>query len=48
MKVLMLNGSPRKGNTVEALKHLSEGLAEFPEIEVAEIKGLAKVIRDSI
>lgn len=38
MKLLIFNGSPRKGNTVEALKYLREGLEEFPEIEVEEIK----------
>ena len=38
MKLLIFNGSPRKGNTVEALKTLKEGLAEYPEIEIREIK----------
>ena len=38
MKLLIFNGSPREGNTVEALKALNEGLANYPEIEVTEIK----------
>ena len=38
MKLLIFNGSSREGNTVEALKALREGLANFPEIEVKEIK----------
>ena len=38
MKLLIFNGSPRQGNTVEALKALREGLADYPEIEIKEIK----------
>jgi multimeric flavodoxin WrbA len=38
MKLLIFNGSPRQGNTVEALKALREGLADYPEIEIQEIK----------
>ena len=38
MKLLIFNGSPREGNTVEALKALYEGLADYPDIEVQEIK----------
>lgn len=38
MKLLIFNGSPRVGNTVEALKVLREGLASYPDIEVKEIK----------
>ena len=37
MKVLLLNGSPRKGNTMTALNALKEGLAQIPEAEVTEI-----------
>ncbi len=37
MKVLLLNGSPRKGNTMTALNALKEGLAKIPEAEVTEI-----------
>ena len=38
MKLLIFNGSPREGNTVEALKALKEGLKSFPEVEIQEIK----------
>ena len=38
MKLLIFNGSPREGNTVEALKALREGLEAYPEVEVQEIK----------
>ena len=38
MKLLIFNGSPREGNTAEAIRTLKEGLAEFPEIESREIK----------
>ena len=37
-KLLIFNGSPREGNTVEALKALREGLKDHPELEVREIK----------
>lgn len=37
MKILLLNGSPRKGNTVTALEALKKGLAQIPDAEVEEI-----------
>ena len=37
MKVLLMNGSPRKGNTMIALNALKAGLAKIPEAEVTEI-----------
>ncbi|MBQ9015075.1 MAG: flavodoxin family protein [Firmicutes bacterium] len=38
MKVLLFNGSPRKGNTKAALEALKKGLAQqIPEAEVEEI-----------
>ncbi len=37
-KLLIFNGSPREGNTAEALKALREGLKEYPGLEVREIK----------
>lgn len=44
MKLLILNGSPREGNTVDALKALREGLEAYPEIEVSEIKAADQTI----
>ena len=38
MNILIFNGSPREGNTVEALKALKEGLAAYPDAKVSEIK----------
>ena len=37
MKVLLINGSPRKGNTMTALNALKKGLAQMPDAEVEEI-----------
>ena len=37
-KLLIINGSPREGNTVEALNALREGLKDHPELEIREIK----------
>lgn len=40
MKVLILNGSPRKGNTLTAIKAIRKGLEERPdaaEIEVVQV-----------
>ena len=37
MKVLLINGSPRKGNTMMALNALKKGLAQMPDAEVEEI-----------
>ena len=37
MNVVLLNGSPRKGNTETALKALKEGLAAIPDAEITEI-----------
>lgn len=44
MNVLLLNGSPRKGNTMTALNALKEGLAQIPEAEVTEILAAEKTI----
>ena len=38
MKLLIFNGSPREGNTAEALRALRSGLKDHPEIEIREIK----------
>lgn len=37
MKVLLLNGSPRKGNTVEMLAALKRGLTNIENLELREI-----------
>ncbi|MBR5740802.1 MAG: flavodoxin family protein [Firmicutes bacterium] len=38
MNILIFNGSPRNGNTAEAIRTLREGLAEYPGLEITEIK----------
>lgn len=37
MKVLLLNGSPRRGNTCTALEAVKRGAAEVPDLELAQI-----------
>ena len=37
MKVLLMNGSPRKGNTLTALEALKKGLTAMSDVEVTEI-----------
>ena len=37
MKALLLNGSPRKGNTHTALNVLKTGLSNIPELEICQI-----------
>lgn len=47
MKVLILNGSPRKGNTLTAIKAIRKGLEARPdaaEIEVTQIDAAGKEI----
>ena len=47
MKVLILNGSPRKGNTLTAIKAIRKGLEERPDaadIEVTQIDTAGKEI----
>lgn len=44
MNILLLNGSPRKGNTMTALNALKEALAQIPEAEVTEILAAEKTI----
>lgn len=44
MKVVLLNGSPRKGNTMTALTALKQGLAQIPDAEVTEIIAQEKTI----
>lgn len=47
MKVLILNGSPRKGNTLTAIKAIRKGLEERPDaadIEVTQIDAAGKEI----
>ena len=44
MKVLLFNGSPRKGNTMTALNALKQGLAQIPDAEVTEIVAHEKTI----
>ena len=36
MKILVLNGSPRKGNSVAAIKAFTEGASEKHEIEIVD------------
>lgn len=38
MKALLLNGSPRKGNTCAALEALKKGMKNMPELEIREVK----------
>ncbi|MBQ9059780.1 MAG: flavodoxin family protein [Firmicutes bacterium] len=44
MKVVLFNGSPRKGNTVTALEALRQGLARIPDAEIEEIRAEGKNI----
>ena len=47
MKVLILNGSPRKGNTLTAIKAIRQGLEKRPDaadIEVTQIDAAGKEI----
>jgi len=37
MKILLLNGSPRKGNTVTALNTLKKGFAGMADVEIKQI-----------
>ena len=37
MKALLLNGSPRRGNTYTALKSLAEGFSRIKNLEVSQI-----------
>lgn len=38
MKALLLNGSPRKGNTCSALDALKKGMKNIPDLEIREVK----------
>ena len=37
MKVLLLNGSPRKGNTYTALEAVKKGLENAKDVQIKEI-----------
>ncbi|MDO4546136.1 MAG: flavodoxin family protein [Bacillota bacterium] len=37
MKAVLLNGSPRKGNTVSALEALKKGMASIADLEIRQI-----------
>lgn len=38
MKALLLNGSPREGNTCAALEALKKGMKNIPDLEIREVK----------
>ena len=44
MKMLLVNGSPRKGNTCTALTALKEGLANVPQLEITQIDAASVAI----
>ncbi len=48
MKALLLNGSPRKGNTYTALEALKRGLANINELEICEINATNMAVSSCI
>lgn len=40
MKITIVNGSPRKGNTLTAINALIEGAGAANEAEIADIKAI--------